>query len=339
MELRVENVNEAFQEILWKFKVLDLETEETRNGPALVYPEMVTTIYKFPDERVLFHPKRDANPIFHLMEAIWMIAGRNDVEFVNQFNSNMKNFSDDGKVFNAAYGHRWRKHFGTDQLLDVINLLKQDISTRQAVIQMWDVEDLVKDTCDKACNTQLIFDTRNNKLNMTVFNRSNDVWWGAYGANAVHFSFLQEVIARAIDYPLGEYRQVSNNFHLYTELYDAISLLDNPPNEHSHNPYHNGEVSSTPIMDNNDYAGFILDCEQFCKDPFGLAKLETYKFNHSFFMSVARPMALISYIRKNKDNDTKYYDGMLQAKSIKAPDWQRACVEWITRRNMLDVPF
>ena len=128
----------------------------------------------------------------------------------------MKNFSDDGKVFNAAYGHRWRKHFGTDQLLDVINLLKQDISTRQAVIQMWDVEDLVKDTCDKACNTQLIFDTRNNKLNMTVFNRSNDVWWGAYGANAVHFSFLQEVIARAIDYPLGEYRQVSNNFHLYT---------------------------------------------------------------------------------------------------------------------------
>ena len=44
-------------------------------------------------------------------------------------------------------------------------------------------------------------------------------------------------------------------------------------------------------------------------------------------------------VRKNKDNDTKYYDGMLQAKSIKAPDWQRACVEWITRRNMLDVPF
>ena len=168
MELRVENVNEAFQEILWKFKVLNLQTEETRNGPALVYPEMVTTIYKFPDERVLFHPKRDANPIFHLMEAIWMIAGRNDVQFVNQFNSNMKNFSDDGKVFNAAYGHRWRKHFGTDQLLDVISLLKQDISTRQAVIQMWDAEDLVKETCDKACNTQLIFDTRNNKLNMTV---------------------------------------------------------------------------------------------------------------------------------------------------------------------------
>tara|TARA_R100000900_G_scaffold143859_3_gene127312 strand:+ start:6940 stop:7953 length:1014 start_codon:yes stop_codon:yes gene_type:complete len=331
MELRVENVNEAFQEILWKFKVLNLQTEETRNGPALVYPEMVTTIYRFPDERVLFHPKRDANPIFHLMEAIWMIAGRNDVQFVNQFNSNMKNFSDDGKVFNAAYGHRWRKHFGTDQLLDVISLLKQDISTRQAVIQMWDAEDLVKETCDKACNTQLIFDTRNNKLNMTVFNRSNDVWWGAYGANAVHFSFLQEVIARAINYPLGEYRQVSNNFHFYTELYDAMSLLDNPPNEHSENPYHYGEVSALPLMDNDDYAGFILDCEQFCKDPFGFdtaLRTPNYKFNHSFFMSVARPMALISWIRKHNNGD-----GMLQAKSIKAPDWKRACEEWIIRRD------
>jgi hypothetical protein len=111
MELVVRNVNQAFSEIFWKLKVLNLQPEQTRNGPAIVYPEMVTTVYKCPSERVLFHKGRDANPIFHLMESIWMLAGRNDAAFLQQFNKRMADFSDDNKVFNAAYGYRWRKHF------------------------------------------------------------------------------------------------------------------------------------------------------------------------------------------------------------------------------------
>ena len=70
MELVVRNVNQAFSEIFWKLKVLNLQPEQTRNGPAIVHPEMVTTVYTCPSERVLFHAGRDANPIFHLMESI-----------------------------------------------------------------------------------------------------------------------------------------------------------------------------------------------------------------------------------------------------------------------------
>ena len=54
MELIVRNVNQAFSEIFWKMKVLNLQPEQTRNGPAMVYPEPVTTVYKYPYERVLF---------------------------------------------------------------------------------------------------------------------------------------------------------------------------------------------------------------------------------------------------------------------------------------------
>jgi len=108
-----------------------------------VFPEPVTTTYLRPTERVLFHAGRDANPIFHLMEAIWMLAGRNDVAFLEQFNRTIGQYSDNGEVFNAAYGHRWRKHFGHDQLIEVINLLRKDPKSRQAVIQMWDDKDLL----------------------------------------------------------------------------------------------------------------------------------------------------------------------------------------------------
>lgn len=322
MELVVDNVNEAFSEIFWKFRCQNIEPEITRNGPALVYPEMVTTTYRFPDERVLFDPGRDANPIFHLMESIWMLAGRRDVAFVEQYNKNMKNFSDDGVNFNAAYGWRWRQHFGHDQIIDVIELLRKEPRTRQAVVQMWDTHDLYKRTVDKACNTQIVFQVRNDELHMTVFNRSNDLWWGAYGANAVHFSFLHEFVARASNRMLGRYSQVSVNFHLYTELYDTCNYLESPPDK-KHDAYLSGEVKPYRLMENNDYVGFLQDCQIFCSNPLN----DKYDYTHAFFKEVAKPMAAIYRERKSKVSD-----GLHIVPDIGASDWRLATLKWIERR-------
>tara|TARA_R110002126_G_scaffold4771_1_gene24775 strand:+ start:621 stop:1595 length:975 start_codon:yes stop_codon:yes gene_type:complete len=323
MELVVDNVNEAFSEIFWKFKVLGLKPQETRNGPALVYPGVVTTTYRYPEERVLFDPHRDANPIFHLMEAIWMIAGRKDVGFVSQFNKNMANFSDDGRNFNAAYGWRWRQHFGHDQLIDVINLLRTDPSTRQAVVQMWDSQDLYKKTIDKACNTQIVFQIIDDKVVMTVFNRSNDIWWGAYGANAVHFSFLQEFVARSLGLKVGVYNQISVNFHLYTELYNIGDFLTSPPSR-DHDAYNAGEVSPYPIMKNMNMEGFLRDCENFCN----LHKGYHSNYTHPFFNEVALPMAHIYRERKEGVSD-----GYHLINDIAATDWKLAVSKWIERRQ------
>lgn len=324
MELLVRNVNQAFSEIFWRFKALNLKPEQTRNGPAIVYPEPVTTVYRYPNERVLFDKKRDANPIFHVMESVWMLAGRNDVGFLQQFNKRMVEFSDDGKTFNAAYGHRWRKHFGRDQLDEVIRLLRRDPSTRQAVVQIWDQQDLAKKTKDKACNTQLVFDLRQGRLNMTVFNRSNDLWWGAYGANAVHFSLLQEFVASAVGAHTGVYRQVSNNLHLYTELYAATPYLDTPPDASHYDHYSRGEVRPAPLMLNGDYKLFLSECEAFCSDPFN----ERTHYASHFLEHVAKPLAMISRSRKTKAGDGRYF-----AQHIRAEDWRRAAFDWIGRRD------
>lgn len=324
MELKVRNVNQAFSEIFWKFKALGLKPEQTRNGPALVHPELVTTIYTRPQERVLFHGGRDCNPVFHLMESIWMLAGRNDVGFLTQFNRRMSEFSDDGETFNAAYGYRWRNHFDIDQLDLVIQVLRRDNNTRQAVVQMWDSADLGKPTKDKACNTQVVFDIRAGALNMTVFNRSNDIWWGAYGANAVHFSFLQEFVAAAVGVRMGVYRQVSNNFHLYTEMYGAGKYLESPPNAREYDHYTFGGVSPTPIMATGDYGTFLMECQRFCDDPFNTR----VRYVNPFFEQVARPMALVGRARREKTGDSR-----LHAEHIAAPDWRKAALDWIDRRE------
>src|SRR5262249_11634251 len=142
-------------------------------GTVLVIDEPVTITYTHPRERVLFNTVRDANPFFHLYEALWMLAGRNDVAPLSYYNSRMKEFSDDGKTLNGAYGYRWRnargREYGSgltivmvddptlptgkrpvcadlsvgscDQLDTLVNHLRADPTSRRAVLQMWNVED------------------------------------------------------------------------------------------------------------------------------------------------------------------------------------------------------
>ncbi len=324
MELKVRNINQAVSEGLWALKACGVK-ETSRNGEVIVFPEPVMTSYSHPTERVLFWPERDANPIFHLMESIWMLAGRDDVSFVEYFNSRMRNFSDNGSTLNGAYGHRWRKRFGFDQLVGLIRHLKQDPTSRRAVLSMWgpsqDLDNLgSKDTC---CNTHAYFEIRDGKMNMTVLCRSNDLVWGAYGANAVHFSFLLEFMASALGVPVGVYRQFSHNLHLYTELYDFKKYLDVPPDSSGFDYYAQG-VKPTPIMDNDDWGGFLRDCERFCCDPFR----EPEGYRHSFFENVAWPMAMVTKERKEKKGT-----GYNIAQEIVAEDWRLATLEWIERRK------
>jgi len=250
--LHARNVNGAFREALWWIRAAGTE-EQSRNGPVLVAPGPVITEYSRPWERVLFSPRRDANPVFHLMESLWMLTGESKLEFLLPFNARMAAYGENGIQW-GAYGKRWRGFFGHDQIKLVIKELKDNPTSRRAVIGMWDsMLDLKHRGPDIPCNTHIYFDLRPRvkggapALNMTVCCRSNDLLWGAYGANAVHFSILQEVIAHELRAEIGVYRQMSNNFHIYTELPMAKEFIDQPPHD-KHDLYEDGKANSTPIL-------------------------------------------------------------------------------------------
>src|SRR6185312_8148215 len=125
------------------------------------------------------------------------------------------------------------------------------------VIQMWDANaDLGRDSKDLPCNTHVYLGVsygetdRPNRLNMTVCCRSNDVIWGAYGANAVHFSFLQEYLAGRLGLDVGNLYQVSNNYHAYREMFNKTRVGDlslwGP--KWNTDPYDAGEVMPYPIV-------------------------------------------------------------------------------------------
>jgi len=215
--LEVRNVHAALPQgldLIAKHSV----SRDSRFGKVLVLPWPVATVYSHPLERVIFWEERDANPFFHLYEALWMLAGRNDVEPLLRYVKTFNQFSDDGETIHDAYGHRWRKRFhGVDQIREIVYALKQNRDDRRCVLQMWSPEsDLGRVGKAFPCNLTATFQVGvQGKLDMTVFCRSNDMILGAYGANAFHFSMLLEYMAARIGVEPGVYTQISTNMHIY----------------------------------------------------------------------------------------------------------------------------
>ena len=315
MELRARNVNYAFKDAWWLLRANGAQ-EPSRNGPVMVAPEPVITVYTHPTERVLFNPTRDANGVFHLMESIWMLAGQNTVGWLGQFSANIKTYAEDNGEIHGAYGYRWRKWFGFDQLKRIVQVLKQDPTSRQAVLQMWDpTADLVGQWRDRPCNTEVFFDCRNGILNMTVVCRSNDILWGAYGANVVHFSVLQEVIAAGCGVPVGVYRQFSNNWHAYLENEQVQHFLTSPPLE-SYDAY--GLCQPYPLVQPwETVEDFLADCEVFVQDNGALLRTD-------FMNKVAQPLRYAYLARKAGQP--------WRLETIADCDWKLAFKQWTERR-------
>lgn len=341
--INARNVNEALPLALDEVQRIG-SLRPSRNGQVLAFKEPVATVYARPTERVLFSPLRNANPTFHLLESLWMLAGRNDVKFPGTFVKNMKNFTDDGAKFHGAYGHRWRKHFGYDQIEMIIKELRDNPESRRCVLQMWDatgwreVDDIDSEHQtapdlwwatnggkDVPCNTNIYFDRRDGKLNMTVCCRSNDILWGCYGANVVHMSVLQEYMALSIGCEIGTYTQMSNDLHLYTANIPKVGLARLTADCLNTNFYLSG-VNPMPLWhEGESRADFDSDLLVFF-DAFDrgghMGPLEE-QYETEFFNHTTIPILRAWGYRKSTEAARK------ACATIASPDWYRAMSDWI----------
>lgn len=328
MEFTFEDVNEALP-VLWSYLIdkdqvgRDIIARDSRNGPVHEFKDPVLIKYRYPRQRVLLSKARDANPFFHLFEAIWMLAGRNDVQFVGRFAKRMYDFSDDGGTLYGAYGNRWKPFIPT-----ILHNLRTDPNGRRNYMPLFMEEDVFYKGKDMPCNVGVAFYVRDGWLDMTVFNRSNDLIWGALGANYVHFGFLQEYIAMLTGYGVGTYSQISSCLHLYTE-FDitkkmAPHMLNHTPIQdyasecvkpgyHIINARHEGgwQADAVYFLDTYTYSGHCTDDNRW--------------WNDEFFQYVAAPMFKTWYLFHNNGPSA----ALEAAENIRADDWRYAAIQWM----------
>lgn len=329
----------------------------SRNGPVIYFPDLVTVKYLNPLQRVLLNKVRDCNHFFHLFESLWMLAGRNDLETLSVFTSKMAQFSDDGKTIHGAYGRRWRKwgghpgHSSRDQFTTIIAGLRENPDNRRAVLQMFDPEVdsqgilYASSYKDVPCNVSADFQINNEgKLDMYVFNRSNDLILGMLGANAVHFSFLQEYLADAIGVPVGTYTQITCNLHVYSkdlgcrywdgdlfnpyntmfgigefekERIPLLSGITQKDFDHELNVLMSG--ISLFVQDKELGIDEIIELQQKCKSK--------------FLKRVALPMILCFLYWKENRN---YASARYWLDQVEMKDWFNAGLQWMSKRESGD---
>lgn len=246
----VRNFSEAYPPIVQYLRKYG-HLHNSRSGPTLELLDFKTTMTN-PVERCVGGNERKMNIFFLLAEAIWIWAGRNDVKFLNLFNSRMAEFSDNGSTFNAPYGFRLRHHgldasntfsaWGReedgvsyedcsernfDQIKWVLNLLKKDPDTRRAVVTIWNPEFDTQDSKDIPCNDLLMFKLRHGYLHLTIANRSNDVHWGL-PTNVFQFSFILEMMSNVLGVKPGCQTHNSQSLHLYLENEASGIFVDKP---------------------------------------------------------------------------------------------------------------
>lgn len=341
MHFYYDNVNEAFRGMVDQIHHGDLtrhmDEYPSRVGQIVRFFDPVTITYQNPTYRVLMNEARDCNPFFHLYEALWMLAGRNKVEDVALYTPRMREFSDDGCTLYGAYGYRWRRHFGSDQLKGIVHHLTEDPNSRRCVLQMWnacncgssrstDLGTATQGGKDVPCNTQAYFTIREGMLHMTVCNRSNDLVWGMFGANVVHFSILQEYLAVHLGVEVGKYHQVTNDLHYYTERWTPDKWLQWEDTAHFRDAF---MQDPDPIIERYDLPYFDRELHAF---------VDTYAEPHTgtndqwscgFLEDTAAPMLRAFHCHKNRD----YKRALNWIKLVSCPHWQVTGYSWIRRRQ------
>lgn len=214
MQFYCRNVNYALYEMT-DCLLEEGDFQDSRNGPVLAMPTPTTLTTANPMERVLLCPVRRANPFLNLLDGLSVFSMVDLVKPFADIVPRFKNYSDDGKTLRAHYGKRI-----SYQLHAAIDMLRRDPNSRRVVISIWNkAEDLDVRSVDIPCNVMVVPRiVRGDRLDLTVFNRSNDMFWGMLGANIVQFSFLQEYMARMLGKRVGELHQISTNLHAYTEF-------------------------------------------------------------------------------------------------------------------------
>ena len=171
-----------------------------------------------PKNREIITNGRNWNKEYAEFEWQWYLKGDPNGDLISKRAAIWKNHMDKNGNIRSNYGWQWNRN---NQLDRVVDILKKDINSRQAVISLYDGKEIETYEFDTPCTLNVSFYVLSNKLCMTVNMRSNDLWFG-FCNDQYCFSKLQEYVAKSLDLQIGFYYHFASNLHIYN---DKLGML------------------------------------------------------------------------------------------------------------------
>ncbi|MBP6858947.1 MAG: thymidylate synthase [Candidatus Pacebacteria bacterium] len=168
-------------------------------------------------------------------EQAWFILGsRRPDDFLRDYTKIWDAFTNPGDVVTVAYGYRWRKHFGRDQLKQLIDLLRAEPGSRHAVVVTWDpAQDglSLQKKKNVPCPYTFTVNIIGGRLHLHNIVRSNDVILGV-PFDVFGFALLQCILAQELGVKPGIYSHSISNAHIYDTHFEAAQTLMQRDNDH-----------------------------------------------------------------------------------------------------------
>lgn len=206
------NVDDAF--LQW-VEILTSQSEESsldsRVGSVVGEVLNAVTVIEDPT-RLMTNNIRRMPMRYAVGELLWYLSGNNKKSAIRPYTKAWEELSDDGITVNSNYGYCIQHKYGFDQFEYVEELFRKDRNTRQAVIHIKEASN--KRTKDMNCTIALQFFVRDDKMHLTAYMRSNDIWLG-FPYDIFNFTAMQILLAMKLDLEIGTYTHIAGSLHLY----------------------------------------------------------------------------------------------------------------------------
>ena len=204
------NATEAFNYFLTELKINGIDFDNTK---ALFN---VGFYLLNPKDKIIKSKNRKFNEEYAKAEWDWYLSGDPSINKLGEIYGKIPPIWErmalgDDKIVNSNYGYQWERGYQLDK---VVAILKDNPSSRKAAISIYDGKEIAKYRKDTPCTYAVQFTVIDNKLNMSVYMRSNDIWYG-FCNDQYQFASLQEVVADRLSMDVGWYYHHAHNLHLY----------------------------------------------------------------------------------------------------------------------------
>lgn len=173
-----------------------------------------------PQEREILTPWRKWSKSYAEQEWKWYLSRNRSVAEIKKRAPIWDKMHNGDDIVNSNYGYQWNRN---NQLGHVIELLRDNPETRQAVLTIYDGKEHNDYANDTPCTLSITFSILDKKLNMSVLMRSNDLWFG-FCNDQYCFSLLQENVAKLLGVQIGWYFHFANDLHIYLDKLEKSSI-------------------------------------------------------------------------------------------------------------------